>query len=57
MQTPKEIYYFGAKDIPHRVTQFFPWEGHPSYLGKVYLEGPRGGKSIGFVRVDGTCHK
>ena len=35
MQAVKEIYYFGTRNVPHRVTRFVPWEGHPSYLGKV----------------------
>ena len=57
MPTVKDTYYFGTRNVPHRVTRFVPWEGHPSYLGKVYLEGPRGAQSIAFVRVDGSCHK
>lgn len=57
MPTVKEIYYFGTRNVPHRVTRFVPWEGHAKYLGKVYLEGPRGAQSIAFVRVDGSCHK
>lgn len=57
MQTVKDIYYFGARNVPHRVTRFVPWDGHAKYLGKVYLEGPRGAQSIAFVRIDGSCHK
>lgn len=50
-------YYFGAKNVPHRVTRVVPLEGHSQFIAKVYLCGPRGGESIGFVRADGSCKR
>lgn len=52
-----KTYYFGHRKTPNTVTRVIPLDNDATYVARVYLQGPRGGKFIAHVRHDGTCRK